>query len=74
MVESELLSIGIFLVKVILKIGQVKHLLSILFWKLILGFIKIKALNGKKLEEVFVKKNCCGVYHKWFIIQNQTVK
>ena len=39
MIESELLSMRLFLVKVILKIGQEKYLLSILFWKLILGVI-----------------------------------
>ena len=42
MIELELLSIRIFLVKVILKIGQEKYLLSILFWKLILGLINLK--------------------------------
>ena len=42
MTESELLSIRIFSVKVILKIGQEKYLLSILFGKLILGLIKLK--------------------------------
>ena len=36
MVELELISIRIFLVKVILKIGQEKHLLSVLLLKLIL--------------------------------------
>ena len=40
MIESELPSIRIFLVKVTLKIGREKYL--ILFWKLILGDIKIK--------------------------------
>ena len=39
MIESELLSIRIFLAKVTLKIGADKYLLSILFWKLILGLI-----------------------------------
>ena len=42
MIESELLSIRIFLVKVTLKIGQEKYLLSIIFWKLILGDKKLK--------------------------------
>ena len=42
MIELELLSIKIFLVKVTLKIGQEKYLLSILFLKLILGLIKLK--------------------------------
>ena len=36
MIELGLLSTKIFLVKVTLKIGQEKYLLSILFWKLIL--------------------------------------
>ena len=42
MVELELLSIRIFLVKVTLKIGQENYLLSILFWKLILGLMNLK--------------------------------
>ena len=42
MIESELLSIRIFLVKVTLKIGQEKYLLLILSWKLILGHKKLK--------------------------------
>ena len=41
-IESELLSIKIFLVMVTLKIGQQKYLLSTLFWKLILRLIKLK--------------------------------
>ena len=41
MIESELLSKIIYLVKVILKVDQEKYLLSILFWKLILGHIKL---------------------------------
>ena len=41
MIESELLSTNIFLIKVILKIGQEKYLLLILFWKLILWHIKL---------------------------------
>ena len=40
--ESELLSIRIFLVNVTLKIGQEKYLLSILCYILILGHIKLK--------------------------------
>ena len=42
MTDSELLSIRLFLVKVTLKTGQEKYLLLILFWKLILGYIKLK--------------------------------
>ena len=42
MVELELLSIRIFLVKVTLKIGQENYLLSILFWKLIVGLMNLK--------------------------------
>ena len=41
MIESELLSMGAFLVRVTMKIGQEKYLLSILLWKLILGHIKL---------------------------------
>ena len=41
-IELELLSIGIFLVKVTLKIGQEKHLLSILFRTLIHGLAALK--------------------------------
>ena len=41
MIEPELLSIKIFLIKATLKIGQEKYLLLILFWKLILGLIKL---------------------------------
>ena len=42
MIESESLSIRIFLVKITLKIGQEQYFLSILFWKLILTLIKLK--------------------------------
>ena len=42
MIEIELPSIKIILVKVTRKIGQEKYLLLILFWKLILGLIKLK--------------------------------
>ena len=42
MIESELLSIRMFLVNVILKIGWDKYLLLILFGKLFLGHIKLK--------------------------------
>ena len=40
--ESELLSMKIFLAKITLKIGQEKYLLLILFWKLIFGLIKLQ--------------------------------
>ena len=40
MIGSELPSIRIFLVKVTLKTGQEKYLLSVLLWKLIHGHIK----------------------------------
>ena len=40
--DSELLGIRISLVKIALKNGLEKYLLSILCWKLILGLIKIK--------------------------------
>ena len=42
MIESDLLSMKIFLDNVTLKIGQEKYLLLILFWKLSLGIIKLK--------------------------------
>ena len=42
MIVSELLIIINFLVNVTLKTGQDKYLLSILFWKLIPGHIKLK--------------------------------
>ena len=42
MINSELLSARTCLVKATLKIGQEKYLLSILFWNLIFGFIKLK--------------------------------
>ena len=51
MIESESLSMRIFLEKVTLTIGQEKYLLSILFWKFILGLINFqtyKDLNGEK--------------------------
>ena len=71
MIESELVSIRIVLVKVTLKTGQEKHLISILFWKPILGLIKTKDLNGEKIMERFYEKSCCGI--NWTITQNQTV-
>ena len=48
MIESQLLSIKIFLVKAKLNVGQKKHLLLILFWKLILRHIKLKIEREKK--------------------------
>ena len=42
MIESELLSIKILLLKVTLKISQEKYLLSLLCWELILRPIKLK--------------------------------
>ena len=42
MTEREILSIKIFLVKIVLKIGQDKYLLLILFSRLVFGHIKIK--------------------------------
>ena len=49
MIESELISIRIFLVTFMLKNVQEKYLLSILLWKLILELIyKIKDLNEEK--------------------------
>ena len=59
MIEPEILSIRIFLVKVTLKIGQEKYLLSILFSKLTFGLIKLKIYMEKTYKEVFMKKYCC---------------
>ena len=70
--EWELLSIKIFLVKAILKIGQEKYLLSNLISNLTLGH-KIKDLNVEKIIGSFYEKNCCKVYDKRVIIQNQRV-
>ena len=52
MIESELLSIKIFLVKVTLKISQEKYLLLILFWKLILGLLNYKWVIRDKVKVV----------------------
>ena len=41
MIESELLSIRMFLVKLTLKTGPEKYFFLILFWKLILGVIRL---------------------------------
>ena len=41
LLESEFPSLRIVLVKVALKNGQEKHLLSVLFWKLILRVINL---------------------------------
>ena len=56
MIKSELLSIKIFLVKVTMKIGQEKYLLSILFWKLILGLINVNIETEKKMKGSFYEK------------------
>ena len=42
MIESESQSVRIFSVQVTLKFGQEKYLSLILFWKLILGYMKLK--------------------------------
>ena len=54
MIESELLSIRIFLVKVTLKVGHEKYLFLILFGKLILWLIKYS--NGEKITGSLYKK------------------
>ena len=56
-IESKLLSIKIILVNVIPKIGQERYLLSILFWKLVLGLMKLKIYTEKKSLEVFMKND-----------------
>ena len=61
--KSELLSIGIFLVKVTLKIGQEKYLLTIVCWKQILGSTKLKDLNGEKIFGSFYEKELLLI--KW---------
>ena len=54
-IESELLIIRIFLVKVTLKIGQEKYLLLILFSELILR-LKVKDLKREKIIGSFYEK------------------
>ena len=49
--------------KVILKIGQEKYLLSNPISNLTLGH-KIKDLNVEKIIGSFYEKNCCKVYDK----------
>ena len=49
MMESKLLSMRIFWVKVILKMYQEKYLLLILCWKLMLGIIKLKIYMEKTI-------------------------
>ena len=56
MTESEWISIRMFLVKVTLKIGQEKYLLPILFWKLILGLMKLKIYTKEKIIWSFYEK------------------
>ena len=53
MTELELLSMRIFLLKVLLKNGQEKYLLLILFWKLSL---ELKDLHGENIIESFYEK------------------
>ena len=67
MIESESHRSRIFLVKVTLKIGQEKYLLSILFWKLIQRHIKFKwrKNNGKFSWKIIV----FWVYYKCIINQ-----
>ena len=47
-IESGLLSIKIFLAKVMLKSGPKKNLWFILWWKLIFGCVKLKIYPKKK--------------------------
>ena len=56
MTESEWISIRMFLVKVTLKIGQEKYLLPILFWKLILGLMRLKIYTKEKIIWSFYEK------------------
>ena len=57
MLELELLSIRIFLVKVTLKIGQEKDFFWFCFWRLgkVRGY-KLKDLNGEKIIRSFYEK------------------
>ena len=48
MIQSDLQSIIIFLVKVTMKIGQNKYLLSDPFWKIILGLVQLNIQTEKK--------------------------
>ena len=54
--KAKLLSIRIFLVNFTLTIGQEKYLLSILFWKLILGNIKLKIWTKKIIGSFYEKE------------------
>ena len=65
MIQLELISINIFLVRVTLKIGQEKYLLAILLRKIILG--------PEKIIGSFHEKELFRVNYKWVIIQNDTV-
>ena len=72
MIESELLIIRIFSKGYTVNWSR-KYLLSVLFWKRVLGPMKLKIKTEKKQMESFMKKNCCGVYYKLTITKNQTV-
>ena len=73
MIESELLTIRIFLVMFTLKIGQKKIFIIDSAVKTNSWTNKIEDLNGENIIGIFMKKNCCWVNYKWVIIQKQTV-
>ena len=63
MIEWELLSIKIILVKVTLQIGEKKYLLLVLFWQLILGLAKtITNLNREKNNRKLLWKRIFAKY------------
>ena len=59
MIESELLTIRIFLVMFTLKIGQKKIFIIDSAVKTNSWTNKIEDLNGEKIIGIFMKKNCC---------------
>ena len=65
MIECELLSIKIILVKVTLQIGEKKYLSLVLFWQLILGLTKtITNLNREKNNRKLLWKR---IFEKYII-------
>ena len=59
MIESELLTIRIFLVMFTLKIGQKKIFIIDSAVKTNSWTNKIEDLNGENIIGIFIKKNCC---------------
>ena len=71
-IESELWSVRIFLVKATLKIGQEKNFINSVL-KTNTWTYKIKDLNRLKIIGRKMQKNCSWVNFKWAIIQNRTI-